>query len=165
MRKKFKMADWQSPPENQLKRHVLVWVTAALLIKWKVNLGNFPANSETGTPQQTHQRWINVEATLIVNVHQRFSTLISGWKWKLSRRTFIHVFSTLTKQRWNNVDRITSIQRRWTKVFQRWNLIENQSWADVCLSTFQRCQNNVETTLTELQWFNADNSVLFHYWY
>ena len=102
MRKKFKMADWQSPPENQLKRHVLVWVTAALLIKWKVNLGTFPTNSETGTPQQTHQLWINVETTLIVNVHQRFSTLIFGWKWKLSQRTFIHVFSTLTKQRWEN---------------------------------------------------------------
>ena len=98
--KKFKMADWQSPPENQLKRHVLVWVTAALLIKWKVNLGNFPTNSETGPPQQTHQLWINVETTLIVNVHQRFSTLIFGWKWKLSQRTFIHVFSTLAKQRW-----------------------------------------------------------------
>ena len=38
MRKKFKMSDSQSPPENQLKRHVLVWVTATLLIRWKVNL-------------------------------------------------------------------------------------------------------------------------------
>ena len=33
MRKKFKMAYLQRPPENQLKRHVLVWVTATLLIK------------------------------------------------------------------------------------------------------------------------------------
>ena len=44
------MADSQSPPENQLKQHVLVWVNATLLIKWKVNLGNFPADFETGTP-------------------------------------------------------------------------------------------------------------------
>ena len=43
------MADSQSPPENQLKRDVLVWVTS-LLIKWKVNLGNFPADFEAGTP-------------------------------------------------------------------------------------------------------------------
>ena len=45
----FKMGDSQSPPENQLKRHVLVWVTATLSIKWKVNLGNLPADSEAGT--------------------------------------------------------------------------------------------------------------------
>ena len=44
------------------------------------------------------------------------STLIFGWKWKLSRRMFIDVVSTLTKQRWNNNDRITSIQRRWPSV-------------------------------------------------
>ena len=48
--KKFKMADSQSSPENQQKRHVLVWVTATLLIKWKVNLRTFHADSETGTP-------------------------------------------------------------------------------------------------------------------
>ena len=35
MRKKNKMADSQSPPEYELKLLVLVWVTAALLIKWK----------------------------------------------------------------------------------------------------------------------------------
>ena len=46
-------------------------------------------------------------------------TLIFGWKWKLSRRTFIDLVSTLAKQRWNNVDRITSIQRQWTNVATR----------------------------------------------
>ena len=53
--KKLKMADLQSPPENQLKRHAPVWVTATLLIKWKVNLGNFRVGSETGTP------WIDIK--------------------------------------------------------------------------------------------------------
>ena len=53
--KKLKMADLKSPPENQLKRHVPVWVTATLLIKWKVNLGNFRIGSETGTP------WIDIK--------------------------------------------------------------------------------------------------------
>ena len=48
--KKFKMADSQSPPGYELKLLVLVWVTAALLIKWEVNLGNFSTGSETGTP-------------------------------------------------------------------------------------------------------------------
>ena len=63
---------------------------------------------------------INVESTLkkcwsstFINVA---STLIFGWKWKLSRRTFIDVVLTSAKQRWNNVDRITSIQRRWLNV-------------------------------------------------
>ena len=67
-----------------------------------------------------NSKHINVESTLkkcwsstFINVA---STLIFGWKWKLSRRTFIDVVLTSTKQRWNNVDRITSIQRRWLNV-------------------------------------------------
>ena len=51
------------------------------------------------------QRW----SSTFINV---VSTLIFGWKRKLSRRTFIDVVSTLAKQLWNNVDRITSIQRQ-----------------------------------------------------
>ena len=49
--------------------------------------------------QQTHQCWINVKTTFIVNVH--------SW-------ADLHL-STLF-ERWNNVDRITSIQSRWTNV-------------------------------------------------
>ena len=63
---------------------------------------------------------INVESTLkrrwfptFINV---VSTLIFGWKWKLSRRMLIDVASTLTKQSWNNVDRVTLIQCWWPKV-------------------------------------------------
>ena len=50
MRKKFKITDSQRQPENQLKQHVLVWATATLLIRWKLNSVNLSANSETGTP-------------------------------------------------------------------------------------------------------------------
>ena len=68
--------------------------------------------------------------------------------------------STLN-QPWNNVDRQHS-----STLFQRWYLVENESWADVCLSTlFQRWQNNVETTLKELRRFNVDDPMLFHCWY
>ena len=68
--------------------------------------------------------------------------------------------STLN-QRWNNIDR-----QRSSTLFQRWYLVENESWADVNLSTlFQRWQNNVETTLIELHWFNADDPMLFQHWY
>ena len=47
---KLQMVDSQSLPEYQLKRDVLIGVIVTLLSKWKVNLGNFPAASETGTP-------------------------------------------------------------------------------------------------------------------
>ena len=76
--------------------------------------------------QKTHQRWTNVETTLIKTFVNVVSMLIFGWKCKLSRRTFIDVVSTLAKQRWNNVDRITSIQRRWTKVVSK--LIFRSKW-------------------------------------
>ena len=75
--------------------------------------------------------------------------LIFGRKWKLSRRTFIDVVSTLAKQRWNNVDRITSIQRRWTNVVStlrfdwKWKL----SW---------RIFIDVVSTLTKQRWNNMD---------
>ena len=65
-----------------------------------------------------------------------------------------------THQRWNNVDR-----QRSSTLFQRWYLVENESWADVHLSTlFQRWQNNVETTLIELRRFNVDEPTLFQRW-
>ena len=68
--------------------------------------------------------------------------------------------STLN-QPWKNVDRQHS-----ATLFQRWYLVENESWAGVCLSTlFQRWQNNIETTLKELRRFNVDDPMLFHYWY
>ena len=63
-----------------------------------------PANTST-----LIQRWNSVD-------HQCSSTLTFGWKWKLSRRTFIDVVSTLTKQCWNNVDRVTLIQCWWLSV-------------------------------------------------
>ena len=70
--------------------------------------------------------------------------------------------NTLTlNQRWNNVDRQCS-----STLFPRWYLVENESWADICLPTlFQRWQNNVETALIEPHWFNADNPMLFQRWY
>ena len=50
-------------------------------------------------------------------------------------------------------------------MFQRWYLVENESWANVHLSTlFQRWQKNVETTLIELRRFNVDEPMLFQRW-
>ena len=113
---------------------------------------------------------INVESTLKQRWSSTFinvvSTLIFGWKWKLSRRTFIDVVSTLK----NNVETTLIELRRFNvdepMLFHRWNLVENESWADVCLPTlFQRWQNNVETALIELHWFNVDDPMLIQRWY
>ena len=76
-----------------------------------------------------------------------------------------YIFSYLrnprqTYQRWINVD-----CQRSSTLFQRWNLVENQSWADVHSSTlFQRWQNNVKTTLIELRRFSANEPTLFQRW-
>ena len=100
--------------------------------------------------QQTHQPWINVEKKLIVNFHQRCFNVDIWLKVKVEptyiyRRCFnvgkYNVETTLIELRRFNVEEPI--------LFQRWNLVENENWADVCLSTlFQRWQNNVETTLT-----------------
>lgn len=59
---------------------------------------------------------INVQSTLkqlwlstFINV---LSKLIFDWNWKLSRGKFIEVVSAMVKQRWNNIDRIPSVQSR-----------------------------------------------------
>ena len=86
----------------------IVWVLFPCLI---------PITWYTSSHPSKH---INVESTLKQRWSSTFinvvSTLIFGWKWKLSRRTFIDVVSTLTKQRWNNVDRVTLIQCWWPNV-------------------------------------------------
>ena len=98
-------------------------------------------------------KWENIH-----NIPANTSTLIFGWKWKLSRRTFIDVVSTLAKQRWSNIDRITLIQRRWTNVAS--TLIFGWKWK-LSWSIFI----NVETTLKELSWFNVADPILFQCWY
>ena len=65
--------------------------------------------------RQAHQRWIDVEATLIVNVHQccfnfdtwlkmkvetYISTLILGWKWNVHLSTLFQCSTTTFKWRW-----------------------------------------------------------------
>ena len=90
---------------------------------------------------QTHQRW----SSAFINV---VSTLIFGWK--LSRRTFIDFVSTLTKQRWNKVDRITSIQSYNVEI---WYKVEP-------MYIYRSCK----TTLKVLRRFNVDTPALFQRW-
>ena len=103
--------------------------------------------------QQKHQRWINVETTLIINVHQRCFNVDIWFKMKVEPthiyRCCFNVGKTTLKQQRFNVDEVT--------LFQSWNLGEKESWADVCLSTlFQRWRNNVETILKKLSRSNVD---------
>ena len=82
---------------------------------------------ENAITQQTtlKQHW----SSTLINV---VSTLIFGWKWKLSRF---------------NVDKKT--------LFQRWNLVEIEIWADVCLSTLkQHSKNYVDSTSINQCCFN-----------
>ena len=70
------------------------------------NLGltyRIPANNNIESALKQH--W----SSMFMNV---VSTLKFGWKWKLNRGMFIDVASTLTKQRWNNTEKIMSIQQR-----------------------------------------------------
>ena len=69
--------------------------------------------------QQTHQRWIDVETTLIVKLHQRCFSVDIWLKMKIEPTYIYQRFSTLTKQRWNNVDRVTLIRCWWPNVVSR----------------------------------------------
>ena len=96
---------------------------------------------------------------MIVNIHQRWNNV--GWKWKLSRRTFVDVVSTLTKQCWNNVDRIASNQRRWTNVISplkfgwKWKLSQHM-FTDVVSMLTKQLWNSVDrVTLIQCWWPNV----------
>ena len=107
--------------------------------------------------QKTHQCWTNVETTLIKTFGNVVSMLIFGGKCKLSRRKFIEVVSTLAKQRWNNLDRITLIQRRWTNVVA--TLKFGWKWK---LSLRMFVRDNVERiTSIQCQWPNVVSMLIF----
>ena len=113
---------------------------------------------------------INVESTLKQRWSSTFinvvSTLIFGWKGKLSGRSFIDVVSRLAKQRWNNVDRITSMQRLWTKVVStlkfgwEWKLNRRMFIYVVSTLTKQRWNNDERITSTQY-WFNVVSTLIF----
>ena len=84
-----------------------VWISryifAIVFVCCIIIFNTFPAKTSTR---------VNVEKILIVNVHQHCFDADIWLKMKGESTSFIDVVSTLAKQRWNNVDRITSIQRR-----------------------------------------------------
>ena len=119
----------------------------------------FPANAST-LKLTLKRRW----SSTLINV---VSTLIFGWKWKLSRHTFIDVVSTLTKQRWSNVVRITLIQRRWTNVVLTlkfgWNWkLSRRMFNDVVSTLIKQHWNNIERiTSIQCPWPDVVSTLIF----
>ena len=104
-----------------------------------------------GNPSTLNQRW----------------TLIFGWKWKLSRRTFVDVVSTLAKQHWSNVDSITLIQCWWTifvstlKFGWNWNL-SRRMFIDAFSTLIKQRWNNIERiTSIQCRWPNVFSTFIF----
>ena len=131
-----------SPVKLNVKIIVLFWI-----FWWSRKTGHIPANTST-----LKQRW----SSTFINV---VSTLIFGWTWKLSRRTFIDVVSTLTKQRWYNYVDSTSMNQRCLNV---------EIWLKMKVEptyVYRRCFNVDKTTLIELRWFNVNDPMLFQRWY
>ena len=109
---------------------------------------------------------INLESTLKQHWSSTFinvvSTLIFGWKWELSRCPFIDVVSALGKWRSKNVERITSIQRRWTNIVSKlkfgwkWKLSRRMFIDVVSTLTKQRWKNYVDSMSMTQSCFNVD---------
>ena len=116
----------------------LLAFTGKFSTKWK-KFWSLQPSIHINVESTWKQRWLST----FINV---VSTLIFGWKWKLSRRAFIDVVSTLAKQRSNKID--TSIQRRWTKVVStlkfgwKWKL--SRRMFIVVVSTLTKRGKNVE---------------------
>ena len=103
----------------------------AYLIIWTILANTSTLNQRCNV----HQRCFNVDIWLKIS-----------WADIIYRRCFNVGKTTLIELRWFNVDE--------PMLFQRWNLVQNETWADVCLSTlFQRWNNTDKTTLKQ-QWQN-----------
>ena len=107
--------------------------------------------------QQIHQRWINIETTLIVNAHRRcFVDIWLKMKVELTyifRRCF-HVEKITLKQRRQNYVDSTSITKRFNV----------DIWLKMKVEptyVYRRCFNVVLSTFSiELRRFNVDDSML-----
>ena len=120
-------------------------------------------SNESTAAQQTHQPWVNVETTLIVNVHQRCFNVDIWLKMRVEpmpiyQRCFSIGKITIKERRKNYVDS-TSMNQHCFKV---------EIWLKMKVEptyVYRRCFNFDKTTLKELRWFNVDDSILLQRWY
>ena len=99
--------------------------------------------------QQPHQRWFNVETTLIVNVHQRCFDVDIWLKMKVEP-TYIY-------RRCFNVGKITLKQRRY-------NYIDSTSIKQCCFNDKIWLKMKVEPTYVYRRCFNVDKTSLKQHW-
>ena len=95
--------------------------------------------------QQTHQRWINVETTLIVNVHQRCFNIDIWLKMKVE--------PTYVYRRCFNVDK-TTLKQRWK------NYIDSMSMTQCCFKVDIRLKIKVESTYVHRRCFDVKKTAL-----
>ena len=103
--------------------------------------------SKVAGNQGTHQPWINIETHWSSTFINFVSTWITGWRWKLSQCTWLkmkvepmyiyrrcfNVGKTTLKK---NLLELRRLSVNEPKLFERWNLVENESWAGGCLWMF-----------------------------
>ena len=90
--------------------------------------------------------------------HQHKAQIVNNYLKEMSQQTHQHWINVGTKQRWNNVDRITSIQRRWTNIVS--TLKFGWKW-----KLSQRMFIDVVSTLTKQRWNNVDRVTLIQCWW
>ena len=107
--------------------------------------------------QQTHQHWINVEITLIVNIHQCCCNVDIWLKMKVEPtyicRCCFNVDKTTSKQCWWNYVDSTSMNQRCFNI---------EIWLRMKVEptyVYRRC-NNVDKTTLKQPWKNYIDSML-----
>ena len=95
------------------------------------------------TPQQTHQRWIDVETTLIVNIHQCCFNVGIWLKMKVEP-TYIY-------RRCFNVDK-TTLKQCWK------NYVDSMLMAQRCFNIDIWLKRKVESTYVHRRWENSIES-------
>ena len=99
--------------------------------------------------QQTHQRWFNVETTLIINVHQRCFNVDIWLKMKVEP-TYIY-------RRCFNVGK-TTLKQRW------WHYVDSTSMNQCCFNVKIWLKMKVEPMYVYQSCFNIEKTTLKQYW-
>ena len=121
----------------------LSFSNASFSLSWLVVLTYFSTQSHSS--QQTHQRWINVETTLILNVHQRCFNVDIWLKMKVEP-TYIY-------QRCFKVDK-TTLEQRWQ------NYVDSTSMNQSCFNIEIWLKMKVEPTYVHRHWENSIETTL-----
>ena len=133
--------------------------------------------SHKNKTQQTHQRWINVESTLIVNVHQRCFNIDIWLKMKVEptyiyrgcfnvgKTTLIDLVDSMSmNQCCFNIEIWLKMKFELTYVFRRCFNVEKQRWNKIDRITWiqGRWLNVVSTLIVSWKW-NLSQGMFIRY--